>query len=141
MKKIKSFVTENILYFALVQAMLAVIGSLYYSDIKGYVPCTLCWYQRIFLYPLVLIILVGIIRVDKKLHWYVLPMAIGGWAIALYHILIQNNIITEAITPCSIVASCRLNQVEYFGFLTIPVMAFMSFTIIIISMLIYKKYQ
>ena len=78
---------------------------------------------------------------DKKLHWYLLPMAIGGWAIALYHILIQNNIITEAITPCSIVASCRLNQVEYFGFLTIPVMAFMSFTIIIISMLIYKKYQ
>ena len=136
----KLVIKKYILYIALVQSMIAVLGSLYYSEVKQYVPCTLCWYQRIFMYPLIIIILIGIIRNDKKLHWYVLPMSIIGWSIALYHILLQKNIIPEAIAPCTLAATCKINHVGYFGFITIPVMAFTAFSIITICMLIYKKW-
>lgn len=121
--------------------MAAFLGSLYYSEIKGYVPCTLCWYQRILMYPLVIIITVGIIRSDKKIHWYILPMSILGGIIALYHVLLQKNIIPEAIVPCTLASTCKVNYVGYFGFVTIPVMALFAFTIITSCMLLFKRYK
>jgi disulfide bond formation protein DsbB len=139
MKQIQTFLTKNILYIALLQSIAALLGSLYYSEIKNYTPCTLCWYQRILMYPLVILIAVGILRRDKKLDLYILPMTILGGLIAFYHILLQKGILPEAIAPCTIGASCLTKHVGYFGFITIPVMSLTAFVVITICMVVYRR--
>ncbi len=79
----KEFLTKHVVVIAWIQSIIATLGSLYYSEILHFTPCVLCWYQRILLYPLVLIIAVGILRKDKGLYQYVLPMSILGLLIAL----------------------------------------------------------
>lgn len=138
-KAIKAFFVKNILYIALIQSLAATLGSLYYSEIKQYTPCVLCWYQRILMYPLVLLITVGILRRDKKLDLYILPMSILGGLIALYHVLLQKGILPEAIAPCTIGASCITKHVGYFGFITIPFMSLTAFVVITICMLVYRR--
>lgn len=131
---------KNFLYAAWFQSIVATMGSLYFSEIKHYAPCILCWYQRIFMYPLVIILAVGILRKDKKIYQYVLPMSLFGWIIALYHTLLAEGVLPETIAPCSVAASCTIKHVGYFGFITIPVMSFTAFTIISLCMLfIWKK--
>lgn len=141
MKRIKSFFVKNILYIAWLQSIVATLGSLYYSEIRHYTPCILCWYQRILMYPLIIIIAVGILRKDKHLYQYVLPMSILGWSIALYHILLQKGILPEGLAPCALGASCTVKYTGYFGFITIPVMSFTAFTVITVCMLLYRKIQ
>ncbi len=121
------------------QAIISMLGSLYYSEVRGYIPCQLCWYQRILIYPIVVIIIVGLIRNDKKLYHYVLPLGIIGWLIAFYHVLLQNGIVSETSITCDITASCGSKYVNYFGFMSIPVMALIAFSVIIASMLVMKK--
>lgn len=139
MKQIKTFLEKNILYIALLQSIAALLGSLYYSEIKNYTPCTLCWYQRILMYPLVILIAVGILKKDKNLDHYVLPMSILGTLVAFYHVLLQRGILPEAIAPCVIGASCVTRHVGYFGFITIPVMSLTAFVVITVCMLVYRK--
>lgn len=127
--------SKKLIYLAWIQSILAMSGSLYFSEIKHFTPCILCWYQRILMYPLVLLIAVGIIRHDKQLYQYILPMSVLGLGIALYHILLQNGIIPEAVAPCSIGASCTVRYTGYFGFITIPVMSFTAFFVITALML------
>lgn len=129
------------LYIAWVQSIVATLGSLYYSEIKHFTPCTLCWYQRILMYPLVFIIAVGILKKDKLLPIYVLPMSILGFLIASYHILLQKGIIPESIAPCILGASCTTKYTGYFGFITIPVMSFTAFLIIIVCFMLYRRYS
>ena len=140
MKSVESFILKNIVYLTWIQSIAATLGSLYYSEIKHYTPCVLCWYQRILMYPLIIIIAVGILRKDKNLYQYVLPMSVLGWLIALYHILLQKGILPEAVAPCVIGASCKTAYTGYFGFITIPVMSFTAFTIITLCMLLLRKY-
>ncbi len=129
------------IYLAWVQSILATSGSLYYSEIKHYTPCILCWYQRIFMYPLVLLLAIGILRKDKKIYSYILPMSVIGWFLALYHALLQNGVLPESIAPCILGASCTTKHVGYFGFITIPVMSLTAFSVIIISMYLYKRLE
>ena len=136
---IRRLSSKTWVYVAWVQSILAMLGSLYYSEIKHYTPCTLCWYQRILMYPLVLVIAVGILRRDKNLYHYVLPLSITGWLIAFYHVLLQKGLLPEAVAPCALGASCTTKYVGYFGFITIPVMSLIAFTVIIICMLIVRK--
>lgn len=135
----KIFLRKYIVYLAWIQSIAATLGSLYYSEIRHFTPCVLCWYQRIFMYPLVIIIAVGILRRDKKLYQYVLPMSILGWFIAFYHILLQKGVLPESIAPCVIGASCATKYTGYFGFITIPVMSLAAFSGIILCMLVYRK--
>lgn len=127
------------LYLAWFQSLLALLGSLYYSEIKHYTPCVLCWYQRILMYPLVSIVAVGILRKDKNLPYYVFPLSILGWIIALYHVLLQKGILPEQIAPCAIGASCSVKYTGYFGFITIPVMSLVAFSVVTICMYFYWK--
>ncbi len=127
------------MYIALAQALAATLGSLYFSEIKHYTPCVLCWYQRILMYPLVLIITVGILRKDKKLYQYVFPLSILGWFIALYHNLLQWRILPEAVAPCTLSGTCTVRYTGYFGFITIPLMSLTAFTVINVCMYIMAK--
>lgn len=134
-----NFIKRNIVYLAFIQAIAATSGSLYYSEIKHYTPCVLCWYQRILMYPLIIIIGVGILRKDKKLYQYVLPMSILGTIIAAYHVMLQKGILPESVAPCTLGAACTTKYVGYFGFITIPVMSLTAFVVITVCMLIYRK--
>jgi disulfide bond formation protein DsbB len=135
------FLRKNILYIAWAQALIATLGSLYFSEIRHFTPCVLCWYQRILMYPLVLIIAVGILKKDKQVYQYVFPLSLIGFGIAFYHVLLQNGILPESIAPCVLGASCIQKHVGYFGFITIPLLSLTAFAVINICMYVYKKYD
>jgi disulfide bond formation protein DsbB len=103
------------------------------------VPCVLCWYQRIFMYPLVIIMAVGILRKDKGIYHYVLPLSNLGLIIALYHNLLYYKILPESVQPCVLGISCTTKQIEWLGFITIPLMSLTAFTVITVCMLFYRK--
>jgi disulfide bond formation protein DsbB len=134
-----AFPKKYYLYIAWLQSIVAMMGSLFYSEIMQYAPCILCWYQRIVMYPLVVILAVGILRKDQKVYQYVLPFSILGMIIALYHTLLQQGFLPESAAPCVAGVSCVVKQVGYLGFITIPLMSFVSFVLISICMYLYKK--
>jgi disulfide bond formation protein DsbB len=123
---------------AWVVALLATVGSLFFSEVMGLPPCALCWYQRIAVYPLVLIIGTGIVLRDARVRAYALPLALAGLAVSIYHNLLYYNIIPETLTPCSEGASCTERQVEWFGFITIPLMGLASFVGIVLCLIFYR---
>ncbi len=134
-----SFLKRYILYIALIQALVATLGSLFFSEVMNFTPCKLCWLQRIFMYPLVFIIAVGIIKKDKTLYLYVLPLTIVGLIIAAYHNLIYYHVISENLIPCSADVSCTTKFFSWFGFVTIPLLSLIAFTVITTCMIIQRK--
>lgn len=129
----------NILYLGLLIATIATFGSLYFSKVLNFTPCVLCWYQRIAMYPLVLIFATGIYLKEKKIHYYVLPFSILGLLIAIYHNLIYYKIIPEEAASCSLQIPCGIVQLELFGFITIPLLSLASFAAITALMLIFRR--
>lgn len=117
------------------QSLVAMLGSLFFSEILGYPPCILCWYQRIAMYPLTLIFAIAILRGDKKIWIYALPLALIGAGIALYHNLLYYNILPESIAPCQAGVSCTTKLIELFGFITIPLLSLLAFLLIIACMI------
>lgn len=128
-------------YLAWLQSIVATLGSLYFSEVMKLVPCTLCWYQRIAMYPLVLLLPVGIALGDTRLKFYVLPLSVIGWLIALYHNLLYYNILEQSIIPCQAGISCTTRYIEWFGFLTIPLLSLVAFTVIIGLMVVFRPAQ
>jgi disulfide bond formation protein DsbB len=122
-------------HLALLAAWIATCGSLFISEVIGWPPCELCWYQRILMYPLAIILPVGILRHDPKLHQYVLPLSIMGAGTALYHYLLIK---TDWFPPpaCSDGIPCTVDYIDWFGFINIPFMALTAFVIITIMMLV-----
>ena len=133
------FIKNNILYVAWNTTVVSMAGSLYFSEFLGFPPCVLCWYQRIAMYPLVLILAVGIIKKDRYLYSYVLPFSLLGGAIAFYHNLLYYKLLPDSLAPCISGISCTTKFIEWFGFVTIPLLSLLSFIFITIAMLIYKK--
>lgn len=125
-------------YLAWVIALVATAGSLFFSEVMELPPCVLCWYQRIAMYPLVVVIAVGIMLEDHKFRYYALPLALIGGAISIYHNLLYYHLIPESITPCTQGISCTSRQIEWLGFITIPLMALTAFTVISICLFLYK---
>lgn len=107
-------------------AAVTVFGSLYLSEVRGFKPCTLCWYQRIAAYPILVVLLVGWARRDDGARWYVLPLAALGSVVSVYHILIERFPSLES-GACDPTNPCSLIWVQHLGFITIPYMALSSF--------------
>jgi disulfide bond formation protein DsbB len=133
----ETFWTQYGPYLAFGAALSAMLGSLYYSEIAGFVPCTLCWYQRILMYPLNAILFIGILKHDEGVFDYVLPLSVLGMGFSTYHYLIQLGVI-EHSPACSVGLPCSLRWVNYLGFVTIPLMALAAFTIITTVMALAK---
>jgi len=110
-------------------ASLAMAGSLAFSEVYGLVPCSLCWYQRIAMYPLVPVLGVAALRVDTAVWRYALPLSLTGLFIALYHVVIQLRP-TMQVGSCSVGAPCTARYVAVYGFISIPVMAGSAFLLI-----------
>ena len=120
-------------------AAIGTLGSLFFSEVMGLKPCVLCWYQRIFMYPLVLIFLVGLFPLDRSVFRYSFPIALIGWGFAIYHYLLYSGYIPENLQPCDKDASCAEINLELFGFITIPMLSILSYTAIIVLLLIFRK--
>lgn len=127
------------LYFAWLVSIVAMGGSLYFSEVLGLVPCVLCWYQRILMYPLVILLGIATYRQDKKISTYVLPLSLVGLVISAYHILIQAfpNLASEA--SCQAGIPCTVDSLHLFGFITIPMLAGAAFLLISLSLLVMRK--
>lgn len=113
-----------------IAAVGATAGSLYFSEIADYIPCTYCWYQRIAMYPMAVIVPLAIVLRDRSILRYSLALAIIGLAISIYHIQLQL-FPEQSSNSCELTSPCTAKWVEAFGFMTIPQMAGTTFAIII----------
>jgi disulfide bond formation protein DsbB len=126
------------LYGAWAIALGATLGSLVLSDLYHFIPCTLCWYQRILMFPLPVILTIGLYRRDRNVWAYALPLAAAGLAIAGYHSLLQWGIIHELPLPCTSAVPCTVKQLNLLGFITIPFLSAVSFAGIVAGLLGYR---
>jgi disulfide bond formation protein DsbB len=129
----------TIIFICWMIASVSTLGSMFFSEIMEFPPCTLCWYQRIFMFPLVFILLAGLFPFDKNIARYALPLAIVGWGFAFYHYLLYSGIIPKSLQPCSQGIPCSETYIDLFGFLTIPMLSLISFSILIILLFILKR--
>jgi len=129
-----------VLYIAFIQALIATLGSLFFSEVLHFPPCVLCWYQRICIYPLVIILAVCIIKKDKIVPYLVLPLSLIGLCISIYHNLLYYKIIPESIAPCTTGVSCTTKYIEWFGFITIPFLSLCALSVITVCMILYIRF-
>lgn len=120
-------------------ATIATLGSLFMSEVIGMQPCVLCWWQRIFIYPLVVVFAVSLFPLDRNVVRYALPIAVLGWCFAIYHYLLYVGFIPENLQPCGEGPSCAEVNLEMFGFITIPMLSILSYTSIIIMLSIIRN--
>lgn len=136
-EKFLRFLKNNAVGISFIVALIATLGSLYYSIIAGFTPCELCWYQRIFMYPAVIILGIGILKKDGiRATIYTLPLSIIGFIISAYHNYI---LMAPAIENTCTATSCTTKFIMEFNYVTIPSMALTAFSLIIMFLII-KKY-
>lgn len=120
-----------LIFLSWVVSVVATAGSLFFSEVMLYPPCVLCWYQRICMYPLALVLLAGMFPTDKQVLRFALPLASIGFLIASYHNLLYYKILPESAAPCREGISCTSVHIEWLGFITIPFLSLLGFTLII----------
>ena len=120
------------LWAAFIVSAIATGGSLFFSEIAHFIPCELCWYQRICMYPLSIITLLAAIRGDFRAARYLLPLPAVGACISIYHLLVENGVVGES-TTCLVSApgGCATKWINEFGYMTIPTLALTGFVLLI----------
>jgi disulfide bond formation protein DsbB/mono/diheme cytochrome c family protein len=129
-EQINDWINRSAMYVALIVAWVATLGSLYFSEVLGYIPCELCWYQRIFMYPMALLIALGLLRYDTHLPHLVIPFTVIGGAISSYHYLLQKTDLFDSAATCQVGVPCSSAWINWFGFVTIPFLALVAFFLI-----------
>lgn len=132
-------IKTTIIFLCFLLASIATLGSLFFSEIMHFVPCSLCWYQRIFLYPLVLIFLVYLLYPDNSIFKYSIPLVFVGLIISFYHNLLLFGIIPESLAPCVSGVPCSTVYINWFGFITIPLLSLLTYTLLFILLLLGNK--
>lgn len=140
MKETNKDSRESYLFAAWAASIIAMFGSLYFSEIRQYEPCLLCWYQRILMYPFALILGIAVVKKDYKITFYTMIMSAVGGLISLYHYSLQkvpfmaDNAVTCGRVPCT------GQYINWLGFITIPFLALTAFIIIFsLSLLVWKN--
>lgn len=130
----------TLIFGAWLVASASTLGALFFGEVMQLPPCVLCWYQRIFMFPLVLILPIGLFPFDRKVVRYALPMAALGWLFAAFHVLLIAGVIPEGMKPCTQGVPCSEKVIEWFGFVTIPLLSLVAFsTIIAFLVLAYPR--
>lgn len=124
------------LWLAWLISTVTMLGSLYYSDVAHYVPCELCWYQRICVYPFSVVLLVAAVRRDRGIWRYALPVAVIGMVIAAYHTQLQA--FPDQQSFCSLVNPCTIRYMWEFGFVSLPFLALAALTFVALMMLLVR---
>ncbi|WP_339997282.1 disulfide oxidoreductase [Priestia aryabhattai] len=127
------------LVFGWITALIAMLGSLTFSEVLHFIPCELCWYQRILMYPLAIVLGVAVYRNDTFIYKYVLPFSVIGMALSGYHYCLQKIPALKVFETCTSGVPCSGQYINWLGFITIPFLAFIAFTIITIMMLVLRK--
>jgi len=120
------------LWLAFVVSSVATGGSLFFSEIAGFIPCELCWYQRICMYPLSIVTLLAALRGDFRVARYLLPLPVVGACISVYHLLVENGVVGQS-SECLVSApgGCATKWINEFGYITIPTLALTAFVLLI----------
>jgi disulfide bond formation protein DsbB len=126
-------------WLAWLVALVASAGSLIYSEVIGFEPCRLCWFQRIAMYPMAVVLLVGAIRREAAVKLYALPLSLVGLGISIWHYLIQTFPSLSEGASCDPSVPCSAKYVDVFGFVSIPLMAGAGFTLISVLLLLYVR--
>ncbi len=122
-------------------ATTAMLGSLYFSEVRELEPCRWCWYQRIAWYPLALILVVSVVRRDRNAHWYAWPLVVVGGVIASYHHLIERYPDLADESSCSLTVPCTAPYFRVWGQITIAAMSVMGFVSVALLLLVDRKYD
>jgi disulfide bond formation protein DsbB len=120
----------NLIFTAWLIAAASTLGALFLSEVMRVPPCVLCWYQRICMFPLAIILPIGLFPFDRKVVRFALPLAVIGWLVAGFHMLLIAGFIPESIRPCTQGVQCTEQLVVWFGFITIPLLSLFAFTVI-----------
>ena len=129
----------TLLFSAWLVAFASTLGSLFFSSVMDFAPCMLCWYQRICVFPLVVILARGLFPFDRSVVKYALPLAGIGWLLAAYHNLLHVGWIPADLQPCAKGVSCTEEYIELFGILSIPALALISFTAQMSILIVLKR--
>jgi disulfide bond formation protein DsbB len=127
---IRSAIWGYELWLAFAVTAVATGGSLFFSEIAHFIPCELCWFQRIFMYPLAIVTLLAAIANDHRVARYLLPLPVIGAGFSVYHLLVENKIV-EQTNACLVSApgGCAVKWIDEFGYVTIPVLALTAFVL------------
>ncbi len=137
--KRRLLVVSKPLLLAWLASIVAMVGSLFFSERMGFVPCTYCWYQRIVMYPLVLFLGIAFYRNDRDIYKYVLPLSVIGMLLSSYHYALQKIPSLHEFSTCTSGVPCSGQYINWFGFITIPFLALIAFTFITAMMLTLWK--
>ena len=129
----------NLLFICWLIAVSATLGSLFFSEVVYRFSVLVCWYARIVLFPQTCIFSLRVFQLDVRCVGYALPIVVAGWATALYHCLLYLGVIPESMQPCTQGVSCTDVKIELIGFVTIPLLSLLGFTLIIALLLAVRK--
>lgn len=121
----------TLIFIAWLIATASTLGALFLGEVMGYTPCLLCWYQRIAMFPLVLVLAAGLFPFDPRVIRYALPLSLAGLGLALFHLALIAGWIPESIKPCQQGVPCSDVVVVWLGFVTIPLLSAMAFATIV----------
>jgi disulfide bond formation protein DsbB len=125
------------LWLVFLVASVATGGSLFFSEVAGFIPCELCWFQRICMYPLSIVSLLAALANERRLARYLLPLPLVGAGVSVYHLLVENGVVKQA-QACLLSApgGCATKWIEEFGYVTIPVLALTGFALVFALLLL-----
>ena len=129
----------NKLRFAWLVSVVAMAGSLYFSEVRHFIPCTLCWFQRICMYPIPLLLGMALYRKETVIVPYILPLSVIGGTISLIHYLKQKVPQFDELVPCQVGVPCSVEYINWFGFITIPFLALIAFILITVSLILFRR--
>lgn len=130
----------KLIFAAWLVASISTLGALFLGEVMGLPICVLCWYQRICMFPILMILPFGLFPFDRNVVRYALPLAGAGLLLAVFHLLLLAGVIPETIRPCAQGIPCSEKVIEWYGFVTIPLLSVFSFSIIL-SLLIAAYYR
>jgi len=131
-----------LIFAAWLIALVATLGSLFFSEVMRYPPCVLCWYQRIAMYPLVIQCLIALFPLSRDFFRFTFPLALVGWFIATYHNLLYYKILPQSAAPCAQGVSCTSVHIQWLGFITIPLLSWTAFSLILmLQIFALRKFQ
>ncbi len=131
---------ETLIFTAWAASVIATLGSLYFSEVQHFEPCELCWYQRILMYPMTIILGIAVVKKDEKISFYTMILSLIGACISLYHYSLQKiAFLADHAASCGRIP-CTGQYINWFGFVTIPFLALVGFIIIFIcSLMVWKQ--
>lgn len=136
--RVRDSLSGSALFLAWSVAAVSMAGSLYYSEVVHIPPCTLCWYQRIAMYPLAIILGIAALKKDVRVRIYGLPLALAGTVVAVYHYQLER-FPTQTSIACALDTPCSTTTIWKFHYISFPFMAISGFLLIAVLLLVARS--